>query len=559
MTNTGSAPASFVIGELDQPPAPAPLRPQPDKAKVAAATARIPKGQDKARSTQSLPQTTLPSAPEAAGGTVLASYPTDITYGWGVATDTDASTLWISNLAAAGGDDLDYEYSAVDGSLTGNTIDDTVWVEIFGADGAYNTRTGMVWRVNVGNTDFCIYELDPVNHVATGNKICPDFGTSERGLAYDPVTDTFWAGGWNDLAIIHFDTAGNILDGAFTGIPTSGLAYDPRTGNLYAMQNAGGGIDVWILEAATYNITGFFTIKEAGSPVITPFGGAGMDADCDGNLWVVDQNTQTIYKVASGTSNWCVNEIPWLSEDPTEGTVAAGSARAGGGGSTLPVTVTFDSTGLNPGLRQGQLVFRTDTPNPLAPVPVNFTVRFLDVPDSNQFEAYIYGAAGAGIMTGCGADNFCPDGLVTRSDMAGYIERAMNGADYLGSPYQGGFSDVSQQTPNANYIQALVDDGITAGCGTGIYCPNNPVTRAQMSVFIVKATEGSAFVPPACTPPGTFADVPCPGGFAVDYIEYLVSTGVTAGCGGGNFCPNASISNGQMAVFLVKAFNVPHL
>ncbi len=192
-------------------------------------------------------------------------------------------------------------------------------------------------------------------------------------------------------------------------------------------------------------------------------------------------------------------------------------------------------------------------------MPVNFTVRFLDVPDSNIFQAFIYGAAGAGIMTGCGGDNFCPDGVVTRSDMAGYIERAMKGADYLGSPYLGGFSDVSQQTPNANYIQALVDDGITAGCGTGIYCPNNPNTRAQMSVFIVKATEGAAFVPPACTPPGTFADVPCPGGFAVDFIEYLVSTGVTSGCGGGNFCPNASITNGQMAVFLVKAFNVPHL
>ncbi len=427
-------------------------------------------------------------------------------------------------------------------------------MDVFAADGAYNHRTGMLWRVNVG-ADTCIYELDPVNHVATGNRICPDFGTSERGLAYDPVTDTFWAGSWNDLAIQHFDTSGNILDGAGVGIPVSGLAYNPRSGNLYAMQNAGGGIDVWIIDAATYNITGFFTIKENGSPVITPFGGAGIDPDCDGNLWVIDQNTQTIYLVASGETNWCVNEVTWLSEDPTEGTVAAGSA--GGGGSTLDVTVTYDSTGLNPGLRQAQLIIRTDTPNPVPPVPVNFTVRFLDVPDSNQFEAFIYGAAGAGIMTGCGADNFCPDGVVTRADMAGYIERAMKGADYLGSPYLGGFSDVSQQTPNANYIQALVDDGITAGCGTGIYCPNNPNTRAQMSVFIVKATEGAAFVPPACT--GVFADVPCPGGFAVDFIEYLFIQGVTGGCGGGNFCPNASITNGQMAIFLVKAFNVPHL
>ncbi len=557
MTNTGTAAASFVIGELDIPAsAPQVLhRPHADEEKTAAALARIPKGKDRARTTQGIPEVPRPDAPEAAGGEVIASYPSGLPAGWGVASDTDANTVWFSNIALIGGDDFDYEYDAADGTQTGNTIDDSTWVDVFAADGAWDSRTGMVWRVNVGD-DTCIYELDPVNHVATGNKICPAFGTSERGLAYDPVTDTFWAGGWNDLAIVHFDTSGTILDSAFVGIPISGLAYDPRAGNLYAMQNADSAIDIWILDAATYSVTGFLTIKENGSPVMTPFGGAGIDPDCDGNLWVIDQNTQTIYKVASGATNFCVNQVTWLSEDPTEGTVDPASVRAGGA-SSLPVTVTFDSTGLNPGLRQAQLTFRTDTPTPVAPVPVNFTVRFLDVPDSNQFEAYIYGAAGAGIMTGCGADNFCPNGVVTRADMAGYIERAMKGADYLGSPYLGGFSDVSQQTPNANYIQALVDDGITAGCGTNIYCPNNPNTRAQMSVFIVKATEGSSFVPPACT--GIFTDVPCPGGFAVDFIEYLYNQGVTAGCGGGNFCPNASITNGQMAVFLVKAFNVPHL
>ena len=53
--------------------------------------------------------------------------------------------------------------------------------------------------------------------------------------------------------------------------------------------------------------------------------------------------------------------------------------------------------------------------------------------------------------------------------------------------------------------------------------------------------------------------MPCPDGFAVDYIEGLYNEGITAGCGGGNFCPNGPITNGQMAVFLVKAFNIPYL
>jgi len=79
-----------------------------------------------------------------------------------------------------------------------------------------------------------------------------------------------------------------------------------------------------------------------------------------------------------------------------------------------------------------------------------------------------------------------------------------------------------------------------------------------MAVFIWKGQHGDE-APPPCTPPGIFADVPCPGGFAVDYIEGIYDEGVTVGCGGGNYCPNANISNGQMAVFLVKGFNIPYL
>ncbi|MBI3161664.1 MAG: S-layer homology domain-containing protein, partial [Chloroflexi bacterium] len=38
----------------------------------------------------------------------------------------------------------------------------------------------------------------------------------------------------------------------------------------------------------------------------------------------------------------------------------------------------------------------------------------------------------------------------------------------------------------ANFIEQLFNEGITAGCGGGNYCPGNPVTRAEMAVFLVK-------------------------------------------------------------------------
>jgi hypothetical protein len=75
-----------------------------------------------------------------------------------------------------------------------------------------------------------------------------------------------------------------------------------------------------------------------------------------------------------------------------------------------------------------------------------------------------------------------------------------------------------------------------------------------MAVFLLKAEHGATFAPPACT--GVFADVACPGGFAVDYVEALAAEAVTAGCGGGNFCPDGPSTRAQMAVFLVRTFGL---
>jgi len=38
----------------------------------------------------------------------------------------------------------------------------------------------------------------------------------------------------------------------------------------------------------------------------------------------------------------------------------------------------------------------------------------------------------------------------------------------------------------AAWIKQLAAESITTGCGSGNYCPEDPVTRAQMAVFLVK-------------------------------------------------------------------------
>ena len=49
------------------------------------------------------------------------------------------------------------------------------------------------------------------------------------------------------------------------------------------------------------------------------------------------------------------------------------------------------------------------------------------------------------------------------------------------------FNDVPTSHPFFQFVEALSASGITAGCGTGIYCPDSPLTRGQMAVFLAKA------------------------------------------------------------------------
>ncbi len=49
------------------------------------------------------------------------------------------------------------------------------------------------------------------------------------------------------------------------------------------------------------------------------------------------------------------------------------------------------------------------------------------------------------------------------------------------------FNDVSFSDFGYQYIEALAESGITGGCGGGNFCPDNPVTRRQMAIFLAKA------------------------------------------------------------------------
>ena len=188
------------------------------------------------------------------------------------------------------------------------------------------------------------------------------------------------------------------------------------------------------------------------------------------------------------------------------------------------------------------------------PVTQSFAAGFLDVKPTDYYFNAINLLAQRGISTGCGSNNFCPTQNITRSQMAIFLVRAIEGGDtftYSSTPH---FADVPANAPGFQWIQHMYELGITTGCGNGNYCPNDNVTRDQMAVFIIRARYGAqaAFTYPT-TP--TFSDVPSSETY-FQWIQRLAQDGITAGCGSGTYCPGAPVLRGDMAIFLMRgAFN----
>lgn len=181
---------------------------------------------------------------------------------------------------------------------------------------------------------------------------------------------------------------------------------------------------------------------------------------------------------------------------------------------------------------------------------------FADVPTSHFAWAFIERLYAAGITGGCADEplRYCPQQVVTRAQMAVLIERGWKGATFTPPSAPASFGDTLSHWAQ-DWIEAFAADGLTGGCGVGKYCPEAPVDRAQMAVFLLKALHGAAYTPPPAA--GTvFLDVSAEH-WAAAWIEQLAVEGISSGCGNGKYCPEAPVTRAQMSVFLVKTFALP--
>lgn len=135
------------------------------------------------------------------------------------------------------------------------------------------------------------------------------------------------------------------------------------------------------------------------------------------------------------------------------------------------------------------------------------------------------------------------------------------------------FGDVPADHWAYRFIETMLHRGITAGCGSGNYCPAADVSRLAMAVFLSASMVGGDQVPYSgdvagmghyeCDTEGVslFGDIEPESG-ACRFVHFLALEGITSGCGGGNYCPWDPVTRWQMAVFLATAMagggdNVP--
>lgn len=157
-----------------------------------------------------------------------------------------------------------------------------------------------------------------------------------------------------------------------------------------------------------------------------------------------------------------------------------------------------------------------------------------------MYAPYVAWAYEQGITGGCQLDLFCTGDAVTRAQAASFLARALA----LPPATQDWFSDDDGRTHEAD-INRLAEAGITAGCGEGVYCPTEPMTRAQMASLLVRA-----LALPAATTVDRFGDDD--GTTHEADIDALAEAGITGGCATDRYCPTKPVTRGQMVTFLYR-------
>ena len=187
----------------------------------------------------------------------------------------------------------------------------------------------------------------------------------------------------------------------------------------------------------------------------------------------------------------------------------------------------------------------------LSSAGVGICSSFVDTMGSAHV-ASLEALAGRGILddTECADERICPDDAIERWTVAVWLVRALDGQEP--PAVSGTFDDVDTDAWWMPHVERLAALQITEGCTTQPlrFCPDRPVTRAQMASFLVR----SFGLDPA--PSAGFRDAR--GNRHEAAIDALAAAGITVGCQTEplRYCPTQPVTRAQMATFLARALGL---
>jgi hypothetical protein len=520
-------------------------------------------------------------------GNVAVNYVTAIQIGGNDFT-AQGNTIGQTLAGTVGGGLKAFDVTGANFTISGNVIDNNTNLAVRGLSGPgtidqntiQNNGSGIYLftvppTIVSGNTIHIATTGFGIGVGASGNPLPPGIFITENLIdgTFEQPIDLF-ADGQNtlinlaNLTSAKTDGATTTIDGTFHGDASKTYRIEAFQTNVCHGFGYGPGTGVQFMGFANFttNASGDATIH-----VVFPFAGT-----------VGSKATATITDSSNSTSEFsqCIDIISGSTPTPTPTP------------KVVPFALRVDSKMPNPGSNSDGVLEPGETV-PIAPtwknktsVPIPLTSAASDFggPSGPIYDIVVaaadYGtlAANSGqncspILGGVQCFTFSLSSPVTRPSThwdAHFTETPSTGDPpkvwtlHIGSS----FADVGPANPYYPKVETMLHNGITSGCTPTTYCPGDPVSRGQMSIFVAKTMAGGgANVPVSgtangqpynCIAGGTsiFTDV-APTDLFCKFAHYLAAHNVTLGCSSTQFCPAADVNRASMAGFVTKALVAP--
>jgi len=179
---------------------------------------------------------------------------------------------------------------------------------------------------------------------------------------------------------------------------------------------------------------------------------------------------------------------------------------------------------------------------------IEYDKAFDDVPAGHWAERDIKRLAARQIVKGVSPTRFAPDRRITRAEFAALLARALR-LEASGSPDGAAvFTDVRADAWYAADVRAAAEAGIIRGRGNGRFAPEDPITREEMAVMIMRARAFAAgwnAETPAAEP--GYRDLADISEWAKDAVAQAYALGVMIGRGDGQFAPKDHATRAESA------------